>query len=111
MRRQKTGKISGEEASLEFDELLMSEDPRTLIYYSDSTGLTAEWDSDVMLFPKTGSTPEHRIPSNTGIYAKGSKRGFLITHPPSSLPDCDVSVLDHFRKGSKGWIGHEEKSN
>lgn len=112
MQRQKDGTITGEQASLEFDELLMADCPDgRLIYYSDSTGLTADFDKDVMLFPKIGATMEHREPSNTGIYARGPKRGFLITHPAGATPDCDPGCLEHFTKGSKGWIGHEHNIN
>lgn len=109
LRRQKSGKISGERASFELDEMMMAEssDGR-LIYYSDSTGFTADWDPDVMLFPKIGFFAPidpcgPRMPSNTGIYALGPKRGWLITRPSEAEPDCMPEVLEHFKKGSKGW--------
>jgi hypothetical protein len=113
-RRQRMGKITGEQASEEFDMLLMGEDPDgTLIYYSDSTGMTAEWNADVMLLPRHGSTPENRLPSNTGIHARGPKRGWMITHPAGEPPDCMPETLAHFSKGCKGWIGgpYSDKPN
>ncbi len=104
MARQNSGEISEEEASLEFDEMLMeSSDDGRLIYYSDSTGITADWHPDLMLFPKPGSTPTERVPSNTGIFARGPQRGWLFTKP-GETPDCMPEVLEHFTTGSKGWI-------
>jgi hypothetical protein len=110
MRRQESGKITGEQGSLEFDMLLMRDDPTRLIYYSDSTGMTAPWNADVMLFPKPGSTPENLIPSNTGIFARGEFRGWFVTHPSGAEPDCMPEVIAHFIPGNKGWIGGGPKS-
>jgi hypothetical protein len=105
-KRQQAGEISEWQASEEFDMMLMRDDPEgRLIYYSDSTGLTAEWDPDVMLFPAPGSTQTNRLPSNTGIYARGPKRGWFITHPAGETPTCLPDLIDHFKPGSKGWIG------
>lgn len=106
---QKAGKITPWEASRRADEMFMRNDPGTLIYYSDSTGLTAEWDPDVMLMAKVGSTRENRIPSNTGIHATGPQRGWFETNPRGAAWDCDPEMLDHFRPGCKGWIGGEVK--
>jgi len=116
-RRQNSGEISKEQASLEFDEMLMASDPYgTLIYYSDSTGLTMPWNKDVMAFPDSlavaaslGMNPlEHRKllrPSNTGIFVRGPQRGFLITEPAGERSTAHLVVLRHFLTGSKGWIG------
>jgi len=46
--RQNSGAISKWQASEEFDEQIMRA-TGGLVYYSDSTGLTAPWDSDIML--------------------------------------------------------------
>lgn len=102
--RQKSGEITGEQGSIEADEMFMeaSGDER-LIYYSDSTGLTADWHPDLMLFPRPGSTAAKLIPSNTGIFARGPQRGWLFTKP-GETPDCMPDVLEHFTTGSKGWI-------
>ena len=52
---------------------------------------------------KPGSTPTERVPSNTGIFARGPQRGWLFTKP-GETPDCMPEVLEHFTTGSKGWI-------
>lgn len=105
-RRQNSGKITAEQAATEFDMLLMQGQPDGLVIYgSDSTGLTAEWDANVMLFPKPFGMEPEREPSNTGIYVKGPNRGFLITRPAGAAPDCAPEVLEHFLPRSKGWLG------
>ncbi len=106
-RHQNSGKITREEASAQFDELLMA-DSSDLIYCSDSTNLTADWDPDVMLFPKegTGLTPGSAEPSNTGIYARGPKRGWIVTHPSGEPTNASRECIEHFSKGSKGWEGN-----
>lgn len=103
MRRQRTGNITPEEASREMDEIFMVDGE--LVYHSDSTGMTAAWDSNVMAFPSVDATPDKRVPSNTGIYARGPQRGYLVTHPAGSAPNCAPSALEHFLPMSKGWIG------
>ena len=91
VERQTRGEITKQQACREFDELLMAQNPNgPLIYCSDSTGLTAAWDKDLMLFPRSDGTP-----SNTGIYARGPRRGTLVT-TPYETPNCDRGVFDHF---------------
>lgn len=106
-RRRSSGKITAEQAAEEFDALLMVDGE--LVYNSDSTGLTADWDEDVMLFPQAGYDEHHRIPSNTGIFARGPRRGWLITRPAGAEPNCSPEALDHFCKTSKGWDGGPSK--
>lgn len=96
--RQNSGEITVEQGAAEADEMF-SEADGNLVYYSDSTGLTAPWHPDLMLFPKA----DFRFPSNTGIFARGPQRGWLFTKP-GETPDCDLGVLQHFTTGSKGWI-------
>lgn len=99
---QDAGLISQWQASYEFDLMLMS-DIGELVYYSDSTHITADWNEDVMIFHAPGSTREKPIPSNTGIYVRGPKRGKLTLRPGCIEPDCIPEELEHFSKGAKGW--------
>lgn len=92
LHRQDTGNLTPWDAARELDALLM-EDSDELIFFSDSTGITASWDADLMLFPKTDRTP-----SNTGIYARGPKRGAVVTVPEGAAPNCNQEVLEHFYK-------------
>lgn len=70
-------------------------DDGSLCFYSDSTGMTAPWDADLMLLPKPDGSP-----SNTGIYARGAKRGIIVTHPTDAAPDCAPEALENFKKGA-----------
>jgi len=103
-RRQRIGKITPEQASAEFDEIFyqssVDEGNPELVYYSDSTGLTAEWDSDLMLFPMPGKPHPTlgSIASNTGIYARGPRRGEIVTTPEGAEPNCSLEVLAHFKR-------------
>jgi hypothetical protein len=95
LKRQTAGTISANRASLEMDELLYessTDDGRpVLCYFGDSTGLVASWDADLMLFQKPDGSP-----SNTGIYARGPRRGEIVTVPAHEAPDCLPAVLAHF---------------
>ena len=95
LRRQANGSLSKWDAAAEFDELLMREGDGNLVFYSDSTGLSASWNLDVMLFPRAD-----RSPSNTGIYCRGPLRGVIVTVPEGALPDCMPEVLEHFQKSA-----------
>lgn len=76
-----------------------------LAYHQMSTGVTADWNRDVMLLLTVDSTPEKRIGSNTGIYCRGPKRGMLVTHPAGSRPNCEERSLERFKALSTGWEG------
>ena len=105
-RRQDRGEITGEQASIEFDNFLMANGDGALIYYSDTTRLTADWDPDVMIFPRPANDIQtERRPSNTGIYARGPRRGWFVTHPAGEQSSAAIEAITHFRPGAKGWIG------
>jgi len=92
LRRQNSGKITKEQASAEFDQLLDS-CSGDLHFYSDTTTMRADWNSVVMVFPRKDGTP-----SNTGIITQGPERGNIITKPGEQHPDpeCHPECLAHF---------------
>ena len=94
LRRQNSGKLSKWDASAEMDALLTQGDGQ-LCFYSDSTNMTAPWDVDLMLMPCPDGSP-----SNTGIYARGPKRGIIVTVPDGAVPTCAPAVLEHFKIGA-----------
>jgi hypothetical protein len=104
--RQQAGTITPWQASEEFDEQIMKAGGG-LVYYSDSTGLTAPWDPDVMLLAAVGSTPENRIESNQGICVRGPLRGYLILRSDGVTPPPDPKMLEHFAPGIKARVTYE----
>ncbi len=105
-RRQDAGEITPEQSAAEFDDLLMRQ-TGGLVFYSDSTGITSHRDADVMILPSSASTASIRLPSNTGIYCRGPRRGYLVTFHDRFSADLDLPaklVLAHFSTRAKGWI-------
>lgn len=104
-RRLRIGKISPTQAADELDHLLWLE-TGVISFHSDNTGLFHPDDPNLIVFPKNDD-PDNPIPSNTGIYARGPRRGEIVTWPVTSfelgrtiapIPDCDTKVLEHFKK-------------
>lgn len=99
-RRLRIGKITPAQAADELDHLLWL-DTGMIAFHSDTTGLYHPDDPNLIVFPKNDD-PDNPIPSNTGIYARGPRRGEIVTWPETGMmapvPDCDLGVLEHFQR-------------
>lgn len=91
-RRQKAGYITIGQASAEFDELC-SDATGVLVYWGNSTNMTAAWNPDVMIVPRIDKQP-----SNTGIVVRGFDRGLVLTKP-GEIRDCVEEVLTYLLQG------------
>lgn len=104
LRRLRIGKISPAQAADEFDHLLWLE-TGVIAFHSDNTGLFHPDDPNLIVFPKNAD-PANPIPSNTGIYARGPRRGEIVVWRMDGLQgeveggemDCDPEVLAHFQR-------------
>lgn len=96
-RRLRIGKITPAQAADELDHLLWLE-TGVIAFHSDNTGLFHPDDPNLIVFPKNAD-PDNPIPSNTGIYARGPRRGEIVVWDGEGAEmDCDPGVLAHFQR-------------